>query len=236
MTPQLQQAIKLLALSNLEIEAFIGEALEANPLLDMGEAATPAVEAIEVPEEQRRTRLESSPVDQLIGEGRADDDRPLDIDPGALDRDRHTGDGGDWGGDLRFAPAEQGPSIEERGSGDLTLAEHLEAQIGTVTSDPRLAAIARYLVGQLDDAGYLPVSLRDVAEDLGLPQGEAEAGLALIHTLDPTGVGARSLGECIALQARDADRYDPAMARLIENSIWWRAESVPSPQAHLRCR
>src|ERR1700759_2787590 len=88
MTPQLQQAIKLLALSNLEIEAFIGEALEANPLLDVGEAAAPAVEALELPEEARRTTLESSPVDQLIGEGRADDDRPLDIDPAALDRDR----------------------------------------------------------------------------------------------------------------------------------------------------
>jgi RNA polymerase sigma-54 factor len=217
MTPQLQQAIKLLALSNLEIVTFIGEALEANPLLDVGEAVPPAPEASELPEEHRRTKLESSPVDQLIGEGRADDDRPLDIDPGALDRDRHTGDGGDWGGDQRFAPAEQGPSIEERGANVLTLAEHLETQIGTVTSDGRLAAIARYLVGQLDEAGYLPVPLCDVAADLGLPLPEAEAGLALIHTLEPTGVGARSLGECIALQAREADRYDPAMARLIDN-------------------
>src|ERR1700756_4493991 len=82
MTPQLQQAIKLLALSNLEIETFIGETLEANPLLDMGEALAPVAEAIPgvegSPEEHRRTTLESSPVDQLIGEGRADDDRPLD--------------------------------------------------------------------------------------------------------------------------------------------------------------
>ena len=221
MTPQLQQAIKLLALSNLEIETFIGEALEANPLLDVGEAAPAAAETVDMPEEARRTSLESSPVDQLIGEGRADDDRPLDIDPSTLDNDRHTGEGsgdlGDWGGDLRFAPADDGPSIEERGAGEETLAEHLEAQIGTATSDPRLAAIARYLIGQLDEAGYLPVSLRDVAEDLGLPLVEAEAGLALVQALDPTGVGARSLGECIALQASEADRHDPAMARLIEN-------------------
>jgi RNA polymerase sigma-54 factor len=224
MTPQLQQAIKLLALSNLEIEAFIGDALEANPLLDVGEAAPAPAEAVEMPEEARRTTLESSPVDQLIGEGRAADDRPLDIDPAALDRDRHTGDGdsggdhsGDWGGELRFAAAEEGRSIEERGSAEETLAEHLEAQIGAATSDSRLAAIARYLIGQLDEAGYLPVPLRDVAEDLGLPLAEAEAALALVQALDPTGVGARSLGECIALQAREADRYDPCMARLIDN-------------------
>jgi RNA polymerase sigma-54 factor len=118
---------------------------------------------------------------------------------------------------MRFAAAEHGPSIDERAAGAETLAEHLEAQIGTATSDPRIAAIARYLIGQLDEAGYLPVPLRDVAEDLGLPLAEAEAGLALLHTLDPTGVGARSLGECIALQAREVDRYDPAMARLIDN-------------------
>jgi RNA polymerase sigma-54 factor len=221
MTPQLQQAIKLLALSNLEIETFIGDALEANPLLDLGEAAPAAAETIEVPEDARRTSLESSPVDQLIGEGRASDDRPLDIDATALDRDRDTGDGdrfdASWGSELRIGAAEDGPSIDERGSAETTLAEHLEGQVGTATSDPRLAAIVRYLIGQLDEAGYLPVPLRAIAEDLGLPLAEAEAGLALLHTLDPTGVGARSLGECIALQAREADRYDPAMARLIDN-------------------
>jgi len=226
MTPQLQQAIKLLALSNLEIETFIGDALEANPLLDITEAAPAAAgETIDIPEEARRTSLESSPVDQLIGEGRGEDDRPLDIDAAALDRDRDTGDsdhgrgdgGGDWGGEMRFAAAELGPSIDERAAGGETLAEHLEAQVGTATSDARLAAIVRYLIGQLDEAGYLPVSLRDIAEDLGLPLAEAEAGLTLLQTLDPTGVGARSLGECIALQAQEADRYDPAMARLIEN-------------------
>ncbi|MFM5948029.1 MAG: RNA polymerase sigma-54 factor, partial [Novosphingobium sp.] len=89
MTPQLQQAIKLLALSNLEIEAFIGEALEANPLLDIGGGAQadPIGEAVPT-DEARRTTLESSPADQLIAEGRAEDDRPLDIDTSALDRDR----------------------------------------------------------------------------------------------------------------------------------------------------
>ena len=101
MTPQLQQAIKLLALSNLEIEAFIGEALDANPLLEIGEAAPAAPEAIDLADEARRTTLESSPVDQLVSEGRADDDRPLDIDATALDRDRDTGDG-EWGSALRI--------------------------------------------------------------------------------------------------------------------------------------
>src|SRR5438067_12067014 len=84
MTPQLQQAIKLLALSNLEVEAFIGDAVESNPLLEIGAATDePPGDAVH---EVRRTTLESSPVDQLIGEGRAEDDRPLDIDSTTQER------------------------------------------------------------------------------------------------------------------------------------------------------
>lgn len=211
MTPQLQQAIKLLALSNLEIETFIGEALDANPLLDIGDAAPAPAETVDLPEEARRTTLESSPVDQLVSEGRGEEDRPLDIDASAIDRDF------DWGGEIRLSGGEEGPGIDERAGGALSLAEHLETQIGAQAPDARTAAIARHIVGLLDEAGYLPVPLRDVATELGVPLAEAEAGLALVQSLDPTGVGARTLSECIALQAIEADRHDPAMARLIEN-------------------
>jgi len=215
MTPQLQQAIKLLALSNLEVETFIGEALDANPLLEIGEAGPVPAEAVGPDEgETRRTTLESSPVDQLVAEGRAEDDRPLDIDASALDRDRDTGD---WSAEFRLGGAEEGPGIDERGEGDKTLAEHLDAQIGAASRDPRRAFIARHIVGQLDEAGYLPVPLREVAAELGVTLAEAEAGLELVQSLDPTGVGARNLGECLALQAREADRYDPCMERLLDN-------------------
>ena len=224
MTPQLQQAIKLLACSNLEIEAFIGEALEANPLLELGEvtSAPAPAELVELPEEARRTTLESSPADQLIGEGRAGEDRPLDIDPASLDTDRDTGDGltgagAVFEGEAWSGAGGEGPGIDERGGGDETLAEHLHAQVGPSSRSPRLAAIAHALIDRLDEAGYLAVPLDEVAEELGIDRAEAEAALALVQSLDPTGVGARSLAECIALQAREADRYDPAMARLIDN-------------------
>ncbi|MGH6785284.1 MAG: RNA polymerase factor sigma-54 [Novosphingobium sp.] len=216
MTPQLQQAIKLLALSNLEIEAFIGEALDANPLLELGVASAepgePIVEIVEV----RRTTLESSPVDQLVGEGRGEEDRPLDVDLSAIDRDRDTGDG-DWGGEFRIAAGEDGPGIDEHGGAPPTLVEHLEGQLGQVARDPRAAGIARHLIGLLDEAGYLAAPLLDIAGELGVPLGEVEAALALVQSLDPGGVGARSLAECLALQAKEADRFDPCMARLLDN-------------------
>ncbi|HUD28618.1 MAG TPA: RNA polymerase factor sigma-54 [Novosphingobium sp.] len=224
MTPQLQQAIKLLALSNLEIETFIGEALDANPLLDVGAPApgdSLELAGDQIPDE-RRTTLEGSSVDQLIGEGRGVDDRPLDIDASALDRDRDTGDGtvrddAGWGAELRGGAGEEGPGIDERAALDGTLAEHLEAQVGAAARDPVTAGAAHYIIGQLDEAGYLPLGLGEIAADLGIGLDEAERGLALVQTLDPTGVGARTLSECIALQAREADRYDPIMARLIDN-------------------
>ena len=215
MTPQLQQAIKLLALSNLEIETFIGEALEANPLLEAGEVRREDGE----PGGEESLPAEPS-ADQSIGEGGVGDEGALDIDPAALDRDRDTGDGaegGEWGASLAGGPAEDLPGIEERGSGGPTLAEHLEAQVGAAAGDAREEFVARHLIGLLDEAGYLAADLRDVASELGIPPNEAERALEVVQSLDPTGVGARTLGECLALQAREADRYDPCMARLIDN-------------------
>jgi RNA polymerase sigma-54 factor len=217
MTPQLQQAIKLLTLSNLEVEAFIGDALDANPLLDLADrdgAADPVADPALDPEAQRRTHLESSPVDQLVGEGRGDEDRPLDIDPTALDRDRDTGD---WSAAAGEGGGEEGPGIEAQGAGEPSLSDHLHAQIGAVTRDAQILFVARWLIDQLDETGYLSLALDDAAEVLGVDVAAIEAALRLVQTLDPTGVGARDLGECLALQAREADRYDPCMARLLDN-------------------
>ncbi|MEO6153867.1 MAG: RNA polymerase factor sigma-54 [Croceibacterium sp.] len=211
MTPQLQQAIKLLALSNLEIEAFIGEALETNPLLDAGDLA------MEQPVSNASSSDEPLPeptADQLIARGAGEADAPLDLDPSTLDRDRDTGD---WSASGGSAGSEAGPGIDERSDDDPTLAEHLEGQIGSATRDPHIGLIARHLAGLLDEAGYLQAPLREVAGDLGVPLASVEQALALIQTLDPTGVGARTLAECLALQAKEADRYDPCMAQLIEN-------------------
>ncbi len=209
MTPQLQQAIKLLALSNLEIETFIGEALDNNPLLEAGELSVERPAPAEGSEEP----APEPTADELILRGQGEADAPLDIDPTALDRDRDTGD---WAA-AAGAGSEEGPGIDERSDDDPTLAEHLEAQIGAVAGDARELFIARHLIGLLDEAGYLATTLREVAADLDVPLAEAERALAVVQMLDPTGVGARSLSECIALQAKEADRYDPCMARLIDN-------------------
>ncbi|MGX7951467.1 RNA polymerase factor sigma-54 [Tsuneonella sp. HG249] len=204
MTPQLQQAIRLLALSNLELETFIGEALEANPLLELGEVSRDY--APEMP-------LEAMP-QEASADAPNDGNEALDIDHQALDNDRDTGD---WSASPA-STGEYGPEIDERGSGEgPTLAEHLHAQVGAVAGDSREEFIARALIDQLDEAGYLTLSLAEVAGALGVPLAEVERALTVVQQLDPTGVGARGLAECLALQAKEADRYDPCMARLIDN-------------------
>ncbi|WP_305097352.1 RNA polymerase factor sigma-54 [Croceibacterium aestuarii] len=208
MTPQLQQAIRLLAASNLEIETFIGEALEANPLLDAGDVSSVESEA---PAESADQEIRDATPDVTSGDG----EQALDIDTSALDRDRDTGD---WAAQPASAMSgDDLPDAGERSDDDPTLSEHLETQVGAASPDVRTEFVARHLIGLLDEAGYLPVSLREVAGDLGIPIAEAEGALAVVQSLDPTGVGARTLSECLALQAIEADRYDPCMRRLIEN-------------------
>ena len=220
MTPQLQQAIKLLAASNLEIESFIAEALEANPLLDTGgpaDAGEPERIEIAAPPGEEAT------ADQLMLAGGGEGDAPLDLS--SVDRDWDTGDGearnardAEWGaaagsgGDF-----DEMPDWEQLRAAEITLSEHLEGQIGALTSDPRTGFIARHIIGLLDDAGYLGTPIDEVADDLGVELFAAEAALTLVQSLDPSGVGARNLAECIAIQAREADRYDPCMKALIDN-------------------
>src|SRR3546814_9891328 len=98
------------------------------------------------------------------------------------------------------------------------LQEHLLAQAGAALSGQQFV-IATQLIGQMDEAGYLEANLLETAYRLNVALNEVEAVLGVIHTFDLTGVGARSLAECIALQAKEADRYDPAMERLIDNLV-----------------
>lgn len=222
MTPQLQQAIKLLAASNLEIETFIGEALETNPLLEAGNVSSDNTGDPGDPDDIPR---EEFTADQLMAQGAGEADAPIDLDNGALDRDRDTGDGdlagsrggSDWGSAGGSLGSEEFPDFEATRAGELTLCEHLESQIGAVATSEKEAFVARHIVGLLDDAGYLPFDLRDIAQDLGVSLDMAEDALTVVQMLEPVGVGARSLAECLALQAKEANRYDPCMAALIDN-------------------
>ena len=225
MTPQLQQAIKLLALSNLEIETFIAEELEKNPLLDAGggepDADIPDREAPEVIERDGP----ADAAELLSGGGDANGEAALDVDFTAetFHHDSASDSIGGLDGSLGMSGAGGGGGVSDDGldfdsfaNPDLNLADHLTAQAGASIDGPDLF-IAAHLIDQIDDTGYLTVPLLDIANRLNVALARVEEILATIQTFDPTGVGARTLAECLTLQAKEADRYDPCMARLLDN-------------------
>jgi RNA polymerase sigma-54 factor len=203
MTPQLQQAIRLLALSNLEVEAFIAEEIEKNPLLEGGtgdegpDASEPAPvtdETVEAPDPTIET--------------------PMADDADWSEERFETASSSDGGG--AGSGSDEGIDFDSFAAASDTLADHLLHQAGEVLGGTDFA-IAAQIIDGIDDSGYLTVSVPELAERMGVPRARIEAVLAVVQTFDPVGVGARTLSECLALQARDADRYDPCMAMLIEN-------------------
>jgi RNA polymerase sigma-54 factor len=218
MTPQLQQAIKLLALSNLEIEGVIAEELEKNPLL---EAVPSSDEAPIVERAAEAVRDEPAPADELVMAGEAAGES-LDVDVASERFDDSPSDSVGAAGEglglngATDSASQDGPDLDAFAAASASLADHLLQQAGEVLAGADLF-VAQHLIDLIDEAGYLTNPLLDVATRLGVPLAQVERVLAVIQTFDPTGVGARDLAECIALQAKEADRYDPAMARLIDH-------------------
>jgi len=212
LTPQLTQAIRLLQLSNLELEAVIAEEMAKNPLLEGSSADddsggdAPVAEVAETGDEPAEPGA-----DELMISSDGTQDQPLDFDwnSEALENDSFADVGGGGGGDG------EGPDFERIEYAANSLAEHLQNQLHGAAG--QIGDLARAIAEMLDETGYLPLSVREIAEVTGASATIVEQALAVVQELEPAGVGARNLAECLALQAKAVDRYDPAMARLIDN-------------------
>ncbi len=228
MTPQLMQAIKLLQLSSLDLAAYVDAELERNPLLERGS------------EEDGPAPAESDADGEAQGEHEAAADWPdeLETSRGAMEEglgtDLENVFPDDAGEKVARADAQvPQPSPEWPGgagsrddgdynleafvSSETTLADHLAAQLALAISDPARRMIGQYLIDMVDEAGYLAGDLDTVAEKLGAPRGEVEAVLTVLQGFEPLGVCARTLTECLSIQLRERDRFDPAMRALVEN-------------------
>src|SRR3954471_23223599 len=217
MTPQLQQAIRLLALSNLEVESFIAEEIEKNPLLETGSGdGDEEVPGEAVAEFDGEPGGEPAPPE--IDAGGGDGALALDQDSEDVHQDSAADSLHGLGveGISSGGAGGEGADFDSFASGEVSLHDHLRRQAGETLSGADLI-VAGLIIDQIDETGYLTASLLDIADKLGAPLREVEHVLAAIQTFDPAGVAARSLAECLALQAKDVDRYDPAMARLIDN-------------------
>ena len=222
-TPQLQQAIKLLQLSNIELEAFVDGELERNPLLARDEAVdgAPDERRGEAPAEPEREAAEA-PIDGSDLDVRSDD-LYGDASPGERDSGEQ-GEAAHAGGQLDWSRAGSGQSVDLSGddlegalSRDKTLAEHLHDQLAVAGMTPAERAVAVVLIDAVDEGGYLRTDLDEIAERLGCGPERVEQVLGRLQGFEPTGVFARDVKECLTLQLQDRDRLDPAMAAMLDN-------------------
>ena len=225
MTPQLMQAIKLLQLSNLDLAAYVEAELERNPLLERGaddeagrtgdagagaadDGAAPEAEFAEnvSGEQPREDRLE----DGALEDGALDDNAPAR--PRLADM---PGGYSEWAV-APASPRDDGDyNLESFVSAEPTLADWLREQVTLAITDPVQRMIGHYLVDLVDESGYIAGDLATAAERLGTGLAEIEAVLAILQTFEPPGICARDLAECLAIQLKERNRYDPAMAALI---------------------
>jgi RNA polymerase sigma-54 factor len=225
MTPQLQQAIKLLQLSNLELSAYVERELEQNPLLERAEDGEPELDGVVAPEPV----VEAEPARALSGSPE-------------LNGAQEPGDG--WSGSAEdgWAPAPGGLSgglgidslgpLGRGGSTDFgageddferqlsrpeTLRDHLLEQLHLDLPPGAERLIGVHLIDLVDESGYLRADLEEVADRLGCRGTQVEAVLEQLRQFDPPGVFARTLQECLAAQLREANRLDPAMQALLDH-------------------
>jgi len=228
-TPQLQQAIKLLQLSNLELEAYVEGEMERNPLLARDDNTEGA------PDERRGERVEPESAADPEGAQAAQAEASLDVraddvydaSPGERamgERGDAEGEGAQAGGQIDWSRAGSGRGREMSGddfegalSRDKTLSEHLHEQLSVAGMDQAERVVAVALIDSVDDGGYLRADLDELAERLGCPTERVQDVLARVQGFEPTGVFARDVRECLMIQLRERDRCDPAMEALLDN-------------------
>ncbi|MCZ4281536.1 RNA polymerase factor sigma-54 [Kiloniella laminariae] len=233
MTPQLQQAIKLLQLSNIELAEYVQRELEQNPLLDRDDGTGNAERQeretgdLHAAAEASSGNDSNSPDSLELGNAETLPDSnqtPLDTD---FDSYYDSSPDNQWnedstafsswgpGGNTRFD--DESFSLENRLEETVTLSAHLREQLVMEIDDPTKRIIGLHLIDHLDESGYMKADLGELAEQLGCQIELIESVLQTLQTFDPSGICARDLAECLAIQLREKNRLDPVIQALLDN-------------------
>ncbi len=221
MTPQLQQAIKLLQLSNLELADYVTQELERNPLLERDESQN-------APAEDPAVREETSTAGETLDTALAREDFSRAEDMDVARDDLYSGAEGPSDGHSQpltdWTTVKSGPRIDGDDSaleGALsqaaTLKDHLLDQLSIAALDAEKRLIAAAIIDVVDEAGYCRADLEEMAARLGTTNEGLHEVLAVVQGFEPTGVAARDLAECLELQLKELGRLDPVMQCFLKN-------------------
>lgn len=243
MTPQLQQAIRLLQLSNLELNAFVDAELERNPLLEREEGQdddggiAPSSEPEQTTERGPDGELDlAKPTTDSVEAFDTDADNVYpDMTPAELASGSEH-DLGSWSSMRQSRGMEDGDAnLEAFIASETSLKEHLVEQLQLAFADPARRLIGHHLIDHVDDAGYLHADFHAVANKLGAPPALLDEVVSVLQTFDPPGVFARNLKECLALQLKDQNRYDPRIGALIDNLDLLAGHNVAALRKAVNC-
>jgi len=249
MTPQLQQAIKLLQLNQLELVNLVQQELQENPVLEESdvEEETEGEREDASPESYDESDGEGQGSDADAAEraGESESEAPLDALPDTLDASPDDSPSPDteevapsdaekiadieWESYLESNPM---TGLETRGVGDddrpsleatyarrPTLGEHLEWQLQVTDLDEASIEIARWIIGNIDDRGFLRSTVEELARQSNAGIEDVERVLAAIQTLDPVGVAARDLRECLLIQIDTLKLGDELVRRIVDEHL-----------------
>jgi RNA polymerase sigma-54 factor len=222
MTPQLQQAIKLLQLSRLELAGVVEQELQENPVLEETQDAEEERDTAQAAEahlaEPQAEAPETAAADQS-GDAAATEREPTDAEKIADVDWQNYMDAYPQTGMAPVRDDEDRPSIENTLTRRETLAEHLQWQLGFAGLEAEEAEAAAWIIGNVDDDGYLQSSVEEIAAQSGLEPEVVERALGQVQGFDPTGVGARDLRECLLIQCKVHKIDDPLVLRIIDEHV-----------------
>ena len=207
MTPQLQQAIKLLQLSHLDLEGLIAQELEENPAL---EETTPEEDG--TPDEQKKP----DKTDELAA---AESEKIGSVDWQDYLESHSNSIHGSLTAESGREDGDGYPSWENTLSKTESLYDHLVWQLRLSDLDERAQSIGMYIIGNLDERGYVELPLEEVCRVTGATLEDAERVLKRIHAFDPVGVGSRDLRECLLIQLENLALSDGLAARIVSGYL-----------------
>lgn len=207
MTPKLQQALKLLQMPAIELQQMLKQEMIENPLLE---------EVEELEEYQEEAQEESESEAELEKKTDGDDSKPTEGEAGdeRVDLDEWLQDGFEIGG---FSEETQEEFFEKVPVAKRSFTDQLISQLRIVTDDEQTIAIGDYIVGSLDESGYLTCELEEIAQTFKVPVEEVDKVLEIIQSFDPPGVGARNLQECLLIQLKAKGEDDSIAATIIRD-------------------